>query len=37
LKRKLSNAKAKLNASKYKGLKIEPGQYEEFLSQIDVN
>ena len=35
LKRESSNAKAKLNSSKYKGLKIEPGQYEEFLKQIN--
>ena len=35
LKRELSNATAKLNASKYKGLKIESGQYEEFLKQIN--
>jgi hypothetical protein len=35
LKRESSNAKAKLNSSKYKGLKIESGQYEEFLKQIN--
>ena len=35
LKRELSNAKAKLNSSKYKGLKTESGQYEEFLNQIN--
>jgi hypothetical protein len=35
LKRELSNAKAKLNSSKFKGLKIESGQYEEFLKQIN--
>ena len=35
LKREWSNAEAKLNSSKYKGLKIEPGQYEEFLKQIN--
>ncbi|MES1218393.1 MAG: hypothetical protein ABUT20_23000, partial [Bacteroidota bacterium] len=35
LKRELSNATAKLNSSKYKGLKIESGQYEEFLKQIN--
>ena len=35
LKRELSNATAKLNASKYKGLKIESGQYEDFLKQIN--
>ena len=35
LKRELSNAKAKLNSSKYKGLKTESGQYEEFLKQIN--
>ena len=36
LKRESSNANAKLNSSKYKGLKIESGQYEDFLKQIDV-
>lgn len=35
LKRESSNAEAKLNSSKYKGLKIESGQYEEFLKQIN--
>ena len=35
LKRELSNAKAKLNSSRYKGLKTESGQYEEFLKQIN--
>ena len=35
LKRESSNAKAKLNSSKYEGLKIESGQYEEFLKQIN--
>ena len=35
LKRESSNAKAKLNSSKYKGLKIESGQYEDFLKQIN--
>ena len=35
LKRELSTAKAKLNSSKYKGLKIESGQYEVFLKQIN--
>ena len=35
LKRESSNAKAKLNSSKYKGLKIESGQYEGFLKQIN--
>ncbi len=35
LKRESSNAKAKLNSSKYKGLKIESRQYEEFLKQIN--
>ena len=35
LKRELSNAKAKLNSSKYKGIKIESGQYEVFLKQIN--
>ena len=35
LKRESSNAKAKLNSSKYKGLKVESGQYEEFLKQIN--
>ena len=33
LKRESSNAKAKLNSSKYKGLKIESGMYEVFLKQ----
>jgi len=31
----LSTAKAKLNSSKYQGLKIESGQYEVFLKQIN--
>jgi len=35
LKRESSNAKAKLNSSKYKGLKIESGQYEESLKHIN--
>jgi hypothetical protein len=35
LKRESSKAKAKLNSSKYKGLKIESGQYEDFLKQIN--
>ncbi len=35
LKRESSNAEAKLNSSKYKGLKIESGQYEDFLKQIN--
>ncbi len=35
LKRESSNAKAKLNSSKYKVLKIESGQYEVFLKQIN--
>jgi len=35
LKRESSNAKAKLNSSKYQGLKIESGQYEEFLKRIN--
>ena len=35
LKRELSNAKAKLTSSKFKGLKIESGQYEVFLKQIN--
>ena len=35
LKRELSNAKAKLTASKYNGLKIESGMYEIFLKQIN--
>jgi hypothetical protein len=35
LKKELSNAKAKVNSSKYKGLKIESGQYEDFLKQIN--
>ena len=34
LKKESSNAKAKLNSSKYKGLKIESGQYEVFLKQF---
>ena len=35
LKRELSNAEAKLTSSKFKGLKIESGQYEDFLKQIN--
>ena len=35
LKRELSNAMAKLNSSKFKGLKTESGIYEEFLKQIN--
>ena len=35
LKRELSKAKAELNSSKFNGLKIESGQYEEFLKQIN--
>ena len=35
LKRESSNAKAKLSSSKYNGLKIESGQYEVFLKQIN--
>jgi len=35
LKRESSNAKAKLTSSKFKGLKIESGQYEEFLKQVN--
>jgi hypothetical protein len=35
LETELSNAKAKLTSSKFKGLKIESGQYEEFLKQIN--
>ncbi|HLG38458.1 MAG TPA: hypothetical protein VI461_02280 [Chitinophagaceae bacterium] len=35
LKRELSNAKAELSSSKYNGLKIESGQYEVFLKQIN--
>ena len=35
LKRELSNAKAELTSSKYNGLKIESGQYEVFLKQIN--
>ena len=35
LKRELANAEAKLTSSKFKGLKIESGQYEEFLKQIN--
>ncbi len=34
LKRELSNAKAKLTSSKFKGLTIESGYYELFLKQI---
>jgi hypothetical protein len=33
LKRELSNSKAKLTSSKFKGLKIESGMYEVFLKQ----
>jgi hypothetical protein len=35
LKRELSNAKAKLSSSKFKGLKIESGLNEVFLKQIN--
>ena len=35
LKRELSNAKAKLTSSKFKGLKTESGMYEEFLKHIN--
>ena len=35
LESELSNAKAKLSSSKYNGLKIESGQYEVFLKQIN--
>ena len=35
LKRESSNAKAKLNSSKYKGLKIESDYYELFLKNIN--
>ena len=35
LKKESSNAKAKLNSSKYKGLKIESGLNEVFLKQIN--
>ena len=35
LKKELSNAKAKLTSSKFNGLKIESGQYEVFLKQIN--
>ena len=35
LKRELSKAKAELNSSKFKGLKIESGQYEVFFKQIN--
>lgn len=35
LKRELSKAKAGLTSSKFNGLKIESGQYEEFLKQIN--
>ena len=35
LERELSNAKAELNSSKFKGLKTESGMYEVFLKQIN--
>ena len=35
LKRELSKAKAKLASAKFNGLKIESGQYENFLEQIN--
>jgi hypothetical protein len=35
LERELSNAKAELTSSKFNGLKIESGQYEVFLKQIN--
>jgi len=35
LKRELSNSNAKLNSSKYKGLKIESDYYELFLKNIN--
>jgi len=35
LERELSNANAKLTSSKFKSLKIESGQYEVFLKQIN--
>jgi hypothetical protein len=35
LKKESSNANAKLTSSKYKGLKIESGKYEDFLKQIN--
>ena len=35
LKGELSKAKAELNSSKFKGLKIESGMYEVFLKQIN--
>jgi hypothetical protein len=35
LKRELSKAKAGLTSSKFNGLKIESGQYEVFLKQIN--
>ena len=35
LKRELSKAKAELASAKFNGLKIESGQYEEFLKQIN--
>jgi len=35
LEKELSNAKAELASSKYNGLKIESGQYEVFLKQIN--
>jgi hypothetical protein len=34
-KRELSNSNAKLNSSKYKGLKIESDYYELFLKNIN--
>jgi hypothetical protein len=33
LKKELSTAEAELNSSKFKGLKTEPGMYEEFLKK----
>jgi hypothetical protein len=35
LERELSKAKAELASAKFNGLKIESGQYEEFLKQIN--
>ena len=35
LEKELSNAKAKLTSSKFKGLKIESGMHEVFLKQIN--
>ena len=35
LERELSKTKAELASAKFKGLKTEPGMYEEFLKQIN--